>query len=178
MSYGDLSIYVLILRFGLSHRYNIKENIGWLFCTVPHFFKRFLWYIFVFTQYSYYRELFCSGPELRLRNHHSHRWVRYIDTTKITVWCMSSLILSIDLRWLRYLIMFYFKLTNDAMVKWWILKWYNGEIKKRIGHFFFHKYLICSFILFFNTTFSQQTKQSIILNFWALTISTATKFIS
>ena len=44
-----------------------------------------MWYIFVFTQYSYYRDLFCSGPESRLRERHYYGWVCYIDTTKITV---------------------------------------------------------------------------------------------
>ena len=63
------------------------------------FVKRFVWYCLFFTQYSYYCDFFCSGPAPRLHDCHSHRWVRYIDTTKITVWCMSPLLLSIDLRW-------------------------------------------------------------------------------
>ena len=71
-----------------------------------------------------------------------------------TVWYMSSLLLSIDVRWLYYFIMFYFKLTNGAMVKWWMVKWCNDEIKIRIGHFVSHKYWICSFVFFSNTTFS------------------------
>ena len=40
--------------------------------------------------------------------------------------------------------MFDLKLTNGAMEKWC-----NGEIKIRIGGFFYHKYRICSFVLFF-----------------------------
>ena len=108
---------------------------------------RFVWDRLVFTQYSYYHDLFFSGPELRLRNQHRHMWVRNIETTIITVWCMSSLILSIDLQWLCYFIMFYFKLTNGAMVKWWMFKCCNGEINIRIGHFFPHKYWICSFFV-------------------------------
>ena len=28
LSYGELSIYVLLLQFGLSHQYNIQENTG------------------------------------------------------------------------------------------------------------------------------------------------------
>ena len=98
---------------------------------------KFVWYRLVFTQYSYYREFFCSKKASRLRNHHRLVWLRYIDTTKITVACMSSLIWSIDIRRLCYFIIFYFKLTNDAMVKWWVVKWCNGEIKNRIGHLFF-----------------------------------------
>ena len=121
---------------------------------------------------------FCSGLALRLLNRHRYVWVRYIDTTKITVWCMSSLLLYIDLWWFFYFVMFYFKLTNGAMVKWWMVKWCNGEINNRTGRFFSQKYWICSFVLFLSTTFSQQTNQSIIFNFWSLTTSTATKFIS
>ena len=44
-------------------------------------------------QYSYYRDFFCLGPASRLRDRHRHVWVRYIDTTKITVWCMSSILI-------------------------------------------------------------------------------------
>ena len=44
-----------------------------------------MWDCSVFTQYSYYRDFFCSGPESRFRGHHCHEWVRYIDTTIITV---------------------------------------------------------------------------------------------
>ena len=108
---------------------------------------------------------------------HHHVWVRYIDTTIIMVWCMSSLLFSIDLRWFCYFIMLYFKLTNGALVKWWMVKWCNGEIKNSTGYFFSHKYWICSFVLFSNTPFLQQKKQSMIFNFWSLTTSTATKFI-
>ena len=136
-----------------------------------------MWDCSVFTQYSYYRELFCLGPELHLRKCYRHRWERFIDTMKITVWCMSSLILSIDLQWFCYSIMFYFKLTNGTMVKWWMMKWINGEIKIRIGSFVSHKYRICSFILFLNTTFLQHTKQYITFNFWSLTTSAATTFM-
>ena len=60
---------------------------------------------------------------------------------KVTVVCMSSLLLSIDLRQLCYFIMFYFKLKNGEMVKWWTIKWYNGEINIRIGFFLFSKIL-------------------------------------
>ena len=115
------------------------------------------------------------GPALHLLHRHRHVWVRYIDTTKITVWCMSSLLLSIDLRWLCYFIMFYFKLTNGAIAKWWIVKWCNGEIKIRICPLVSNRYRICLFILFPNKTFLQQTKKSIIFNFWSLRTSTATK---
>ena len=104
-------------------------------------------YRFVFIQCSYYRELFCSGIAKRLRNRHRHLWVRYIDTTKITVWCMSSLILNNDIQWFCYFIMYYFKLTNAAMVKRCMVKWCNGEINNSNGRFLSHKYWTCSFVL-------------------------------
>ena len=109
----------------------------------------FVWYHSVFIQYSYYCDLFCLGPALCLRNLHCHVWVRYIDIKKTMVWCISLLLLSIDIRWLCYFILFYFKLTNGAMIKWWMVKWCNGEIKNRTGRFFSHKYRISSFVLFF-----------------------------
>ena len=135
----------------------------------------FVWYRLFFTPYSYYRDFFCLGLASRPHNRHRHVWVRYIDTKKITVACMSLLLLSIDIRRYWYFIIFYFKLTNGAMDKWWMVKWCNGEIKIRIGRFVSQKYWICSFVLFSNTKSSQQTKQSIIFNIWQLTASTATK---
>ena len=131
-----------------------------------------MWYIFVFTQYSYYRDFFLRGGALFLRDCHCCGWVRYIDTTKITVWCMSSLLFSIDLRWLCYFIGFYFKLINVEMVKWC-----NVEINIRIVSFISCKCWIYLFVLFFNTIFLQQKKQSITFNFWSLTTITATKFM-
>ena len=53
---------------------------------------------------------------------------------------MSLLILSMDLQRICYFIIFYFKLINGAMEKWWMVKWRDGEIKNRTGHFFSHKY--------------------------------------
>ena len=44
-----------------------------------------MWDFFVSTQFSYYRDFFCSGIALCLRERHCHRWVRYIDTAKIAV---------------------------------------------------------------------------------------------
>ena len=52
-----------------------------------------MWYWSVFIQYSYYRDLFCSWPVLRLCHRHCHVWVRYYNTMKITVWCMSSILI-------------------------------------------------------------------------------------
>ena len=63
----------------------ILSTIQGEFFIVLHFFKMFVWYIFVFTQYSYYRDFFCSGPASRLCGRHCHGWVRYIYTTKIMV---------------------------------------------------------------------------------------------
>ena len=136
-----------------------------------------MWDCSVFTQYIYYRELFCSGPVLPLHDCHCHRWVRYNDATKITVWCMSFLLLYIDLRRFSYFIMLYFKRTNGAMVKRWMVKWCHGVIKIRISCWFSHKYRICSLVLFSNTKVLQQTKQSITFNLWSLTKSKATKFM-
>ena len=119
----------------------------------------------------------CLGSSLHLRNRHCHMWVRYIETTIITVCCLSLLLLSIDIQLLCYLIMFYFKLTNGKMLKWWMLKWYNCEVKIGISRFVSHKCLMCSFVLFSNTTFLQQTKQSITFNFLSLTTITETKFM-
>ena len=53
----------------------------------------FVWDRSVFNQYSYHRVLFCLGPELRLCDRHRHGWVCYINTTKIAVWCMSSILI-------------------------------------------------------------------------------------
>ena len=132
--------------------------------TVLQFIKRFFWDCSFFNQYSYYRDLFCLGTALPIHDRHRHRWLRYIDTTTIMVWCMSLLLFYILLQWLYYFITFNFKLTNGSMVKWWMLKWCNGKIKIRIGRFFSQKYRICSFVLFLNTAFSQKTKQSITFN--------------
>ena len=153
----------------VSALYWYYENYGFNVCVISFSFysiQLLSWLIFL------------GGPASRLRNINRHVWVRYIDTTKITVACMSSLIFSIDIRRICYFIMFYFKLTNGSMVKWCIFKWCNGEINNRTGHLFSHKYWICPFVLFLNTTFLQQTKQFIIFNIWSLTTSTAIKFIS
>ena len=45
-----------------------------------------MWYLLVFTQYSYYCELFCLGTASRIREQRCHGWLCYIDTTKIRVW--------------------------------------------------------------------------------------------
>ena len=82
-----------LLRFGISHQYNIKNNTGWLFFIALNFIDRFVWYRSVFTHYSYYRDFFCSRPELRLLDCHYHGRVRYTNTTNITVWCMSSILI-------------------------------------------------------------------------------------
>ena len=134
-----------------------------------------MWHRLVFTQYSYYSDSFFPGIASRICNRNCHVWVRYIDTTKIMVACMSPLLLSVDLLQYCYFIMFYFKLNNGAMVKLWMVKWCNGGIKIKIRHLFSQKYWICSFFLFSNTIFLQHTKQFAIFSFWSLTRSTATK---
>ena len=82
----------------------------------------FVSYGLVFIQYSYYLDFLFLGPASRLHNRHHQVLVRYIDTTKITFVCISSLILSMALLQYCYCIMFYFKLTNGTMVKWWMVK--------------------------------------------------------
>ena len=173
----QLLFWLLLFEASITSSWSPSSRVSALYWYYKIVVSMFVWYRSVFTQYSYYHDFFFLGPALRLRNCHRHGWLRYIDTTKITVWCMSLLLLSIDLRWFCYFIMFYFKLTNGAIFKLWMVKWCNGETKIRIGRFFSHKYLICSFILFSNTTFLQQTNQYITFNFWSLTTSTSTKFM-
>ena len=134
-------------------------------------------YRFVCIQCGYYHDFVCLWPASRLRYQHRHMWVRFIHTNKITVACMSSLILSIDLQGHWYFIMLYFKVTNGAMEKWWMVKSCNGEINISIGCFDSHKYWICLFVLFSNRTFLQQSKQFISFNIWQLTTSTATEYM-
>ena len=52
-----------------------------------------MWDCSFFTKNSYYRNLFCSGTASQLYDRHCHVWVRYINTTKITVWCMSLILI-------------------------------------------------------------------------------------
>ena len=52
---------------------------------VLHLVKRFVWYIYAFTQYSYYRDFFCLGTASCLCERPRYGWVHYIDTTKITI---------------------------------------------------------------------------------------------
>ena len=146
---------MLLILFGTSIASSILplSRVSFLYWYYENTALRFVWYCLVFIQYSYYSDLFCLWTASRLRNQHFHVWVWYIDTTKITVSCMSSLLLSIDIRLICYFIMFYFKLANREMMKWWMVKWCNWEINNRTGHFFYHKYQICSFVLFLNTTF-------------------------
>ena len=147
--YRDFFSLVPASRLCDFHRHGWVHYIDTTIITV----LKFVWDCSVTIQYSYYRDFFCSGPALRLSNRHFHVWVLYIDTTTIRVWCVSLLLLSIDLRWLSYFIIFYFKTTNGKMEKWLMFNWCNSEIKNRTRHFFSHKYWICSFVLFTNTTF-------------------------
>ena len=66
-----------------------------------------MWDCSVFSQYSYYCDFSCLGLASNFCDHCNHGWVRYIDTTKITVWCMSSLQLSIDIQWFVILLCFH-----------------------------------------------------------------------
>ena len=92
------SLYWYEDHYGLVYRIDI------LFRTIqgvtvrysPTLFDRFVWIFSVFTQYSYYRDLFCLGPSSRLCDRHSHMQVRYIDITNITVWCMSLILIRMN----------------------------------------------------------------------------------
>ena len=153
--------------FRVSYIYWYYGNYGFKICVI----------LFSFYSVQLLSWLFCSGPKYRYCNSHFHMWVRYIDTKNNTVACMSLLLLSIDLRLFCHLIMFYFELTDGAMVKWWMLKLCNGEIKMSIGSFVSHKYWICSVMSFSDTTFLQQRNQSTTFNILSLTTSTAKKFM-
>ena len=63
---------------------------------VLHFVKMFVWDRSVFTQYSSYFDFFRLGPALRLCDRHRHVWVHYFNTTKITVWCMLSILMHMN----------------------------------------------------------------------------------
>ena len=78
----------------------------------------FVWYCLVFIQYIYYSDFFCLGPALCIPIFYCYVWVHYVDAAKTVVACMSLLLLSIDIRRFCYFIMFHFKLTNGAMMKW------------------------------------------------------------
>ena len=72
---------------------NIQDKTRWLFFIVLHFVKRFLWYQSFLNQYIYYCDLFCLEPASRICHLHRHVWVRYFDTTKFIVCCMSSILI-------------------------------------------------------------------------------------
>ena len=138
---NSINLLLWLLFSGPASCLRKRNRHGWVsyIDTMKIIVLRFVWHRLVYIQYSYYRKCFCSERASRLHNFHHHVWVRCIDTTNITVWCMSSLLLSIDLQLSCYSIMFHFKLTNVAMVKWWMIKWCIPEIKIRIGNFFSKK---------------------------------------
>ena len=61
-----------IILSGLSHRYTIQNNTGWLLVIVLHLVDRLVQYHSYFTQYSYYRDYFCLGTASHLCDCHSH----------------------------------------------------------------------------------------------------------
>ena len=79
------------ILFIASKKYSGQNKVN--FFIVLHFVKSFVGDRSVFTQYSYYRDLFCPGPELRLSDFHCHVWMHCFYTTKNTVWCMSSILI-------------------------------------------------------------------------------------
>ena len=128
----------MIIFFGTSLA-SLRSPLSWvsaLYWYYKNTVFRFVWYCLVFVQWSYYCDFVCFSPASRLCNIHRHVWVRYIHTTTITVAGMSLLLLSIELRQICYLIMFYFKLTNVAIEKFCMVKWCNAGINNRTGHFF------------------------------------------
>ena len=60
---------------------------------------------------------------------------------------------------------------------WRIYYFYHTLYQTVTGHWFYHKYWICSFVVFMNTTFSQQWKQSITFNFRSTTTCAEHKFL-
>ena len=102
---------------------------------------RSMQYRFVCIQYSYYREFVCSWPASHFHYRHCTAWMRFNYTNKSAVACMSSLLLSIYLQQICYLISFSFKLNNGAK-----------------GNFISLKYWICLFVSFTNTIFSLMIK--------------------
>ena len=86
------SLIFLLLSFSLSRREYIQDITRWLFIIFLHFVKRFVWYQSVFYQYNYYCDFFCLGPAYCLCICNFHMWVRYFDTRKIIVLCMSLIL--------------------------------------------------------------------------------------
>ena len=84
-------IFIIVL-FCLLHQKHIKDKKIWLFFILLYFVKMFVGYWSVFNQYIYYHDLFCLGTAQRICNFHRHMWVRYFDTTKNMVWCMSLIL--------------------------------------------------------------------------------------
>ena len=102
-----------------------RHHHGWVHALYWYYKKtvfRFVWYRLVFIQCSYDHEFICLWMVSLLCYWHHLVWVRYIHIKKITVACMSSLLLSIGLRRICYFIIFYFEVTNDSMEKWWMVK--------------------------------------------------------
>ena len=86
-----IDIHTTAILFIASKQYSGRIRVT--IFIVLQFVKSFVWDWSVFTQYSYYCDFLCSRPESRLCDRHRNIWVRYIDTTKITVWCMASILI-------------------------------------------------------------------------------------
>ena len=87
-----IDIHTTAVWFIVSIKYLGQYRVT-VFNTVLHVVYRFVRDHSFFTQYSYYRDFFCLGSASRLRDWHRHVWVRYTNTTKITVWCISSILI-------------------------------------------------------------------------------------
>ena len=86
-----INIHTTDILFIASKIYSGKNKVT--IFIVLQFFKSFVWYKSVFNKYSFYCHFFRLGPESRLCHCHCHVWVCYFDTTKIMVWCMSSILI-------------------------------------------------------------------------------------
>ena len=73
--------------------------------------------------------IFFSLPSSCLGYRHSHMWVHFIHTKKITVACMSSLLLYIDQQLICYFISFY---LNWPMVQWRNGVWLYDVMQKKL----------------------------------------------
>ena len=133
-------MWLLLLGSSIASSWYPSSRVNALYWYYKNYSFKVCVISFSFSQYSYYCDFLYMGPTLRLRHYHFQRWVRYIDTKKIMGWCMSLLIFSIDIQWFYYFIMFYLKLTNGEMVKWWMGEWCNGVMVKC------RKWLVVSFL--------------------------------
>ena len=110
---GNCTTFIFILLwFGLSHWYNIQEITGWPFVIVLQSVKRFVWDHSVLTQYSYYRDFYCSWPASRL---HDRGIVGYIpqlyQQVSTILW---NITITVWLKWQVHHVTHYFVLMHQT----------------------------------------------------------------